>query len=180
MLLYKDVISGDELISDAYSLKVVDDVVYEVNCDMVQIKPGEVDIGANPSTEENEEILEDGVETVNNVIYSFRLVPTSYTKKDYQLYLKGYVKKLREHLQMNFPSRVEAFEKGVTTFVKKILANFKDYEFYVGESMNPDGWFYLNRCVLMSVGMVVLLNYREDGITPYMIFFKDGLKEEKL
>ncbi|CCJ29012.1 unnamed protein product [Pneumocystis jirovecii] len=167
MLLYKDVISGDELISDAYSLKEVDDVVYEVNCDMVQIKPGEVDIGANPSAEENEEVLEDGVETVNNVVYSFRLVPTSYTKKDYQLYLKGYMKKLREYLQVHSPDRVEAFEKGVTAFVKKILANFKDYDFYVGESMNPDG-------------MVVLLNYREDGVTPYMIFFKDGLKEEKL
>lgn len=29
-------------------------------------------------------------------------------------------------------------------------------------------------------GMVALLNYREDGITPYFTFFKDGLKEEKL
>jgi hypothetical protein len=26
-------------------------------------------------------------------------------------------------------------------------------------------------------GMVVLMNYREDGITPYMIFWKDGLRE---
>jgi hypothetical protein len=29
-------------------------------------------------------------------------------------------------------------------------------------------------------GMVALLNYREDGITPYFTFFKDGLVEEKL
>lgn len=29
-------------------------------------------------------------------------------------------------------------------------------------------------------GMVCLLNYREDGITPYFTFFKDGLKEQKL
>jgi hypothetical protein len=29
-------------------------------------------------------------------------------------------------------------------------------------------------------GMVALLNYREDGITPYFTFFKDGLAEEKL
>lgn len=27
---------------------------------------------------------------------------------------------------------------------------------------------------------VVLLNYREDGVTPYMTFWKDGLKEEKV
>ncbi len=43
----------------------------------------------------------------------------------------------------------------------------QDYEFYIGESMNPDA-------------MVALLNYREDGVTPYFTFFKDGLKEEKI
>ena len=28
--------------------------------------------------------------------------------------------------------------------------------------------------------MVVLLNYRDDGTTPYLVFFKDGLKVEKV
>jgi hypothetical protein len=28
--------------------------------------------------------------------------------------------------------------------------------------------------------MVVLMGFREDGLTPYMLFFKDGLEEEKL
>ncbi|EMR09209.1 hypothetical protein PNEG_02545 [Pneumocystis murina B123] len=167
MLLYRDIISGDELISDAYNLKEVDDVVYEVDCAMVQIKQGEVDIGANPSAEGDEEVAEDGVEIVNNVVYSFRLVSTTYTKKDYQVYIKSYLKKLKQYLQENRPDRVEVFEKGVTTFIKKVLANFSDYDFFIGESMDVDG-------------MVVLLNYREDGITPYMTFFKDGLKEEKL
>lgn len=27
---------------------------------------------------------------------------------------------------------------------------------------------------------VVLLNYRDDGETPYMVFWKHGLKEEKV
>ena len=39
-------------------------------------------------------------------------------------------------------------------------------KFFIGENMNPDG-------------MVALLDYREDGVTPYMIFFKDGLEMEK-
>jgi hypothetical protein len=35
---------------------------------------------------------------------------------------------------------ITAFEKGASKFVKeKLLPNFKDYEFYTGESMNPDG-----------------------------------------
>lgn len=35
---------------------------------------------------------------------------------------------------------ISAFEKGAQTYVKeKLLPNFKDFEFYTGESMNPDG-----------------------------------------
>ena len=44
--------------------------------------------GANPSTEEGEEALEDGATTVNNVVHSFRLQPTSFDKKSYLTYLK--------------------------------------------------------------------------------------------
>lgn len=33
--------------------------------------------------------------------------------------------------------------------------------------MNPDG-------------MIALLNFREDGITPYFTFWSDGMKEQKL
>ena len=28
--------------------------------------------------------------------------------------------------------------------------------------------------------MVALLNFHEDGLTPYMLFFQDGLIEEKV
>ncbi|POI19149.1 hypothetical protein CIB84_017107, partial [Bambusicola thoracicus] len=55
---------------------------------------------------------------------------------------------------------------GAAEQIKHILANFKNYQFFVGENMNPDG-------------MVALLDFREDGVTPYMIFFKDGLEIEK-
>lgn len=34
---------------------------------------------------------------------------------------------------------VTEFEKGASGFAKKIVANFKDYEFLIGESMDPDG-----------------------------------------
>ncbi|KAF8743207.1 TCTP family, partial [Rhizoctonia solani] len=167
MLLFKDVLSGDEIISDAYKLKEVDDVVYEVDCSMIVVKDGDVDIGANPSAEEQEEALEDGAKQVNNVVYSFKLQSTSFDKKSYLTYLKGYMKAVKTHLSTTKPDRVEAFEKGAQAYAKKIVANFKDFEFYTGESMNADG-------------LVLLLNYREDGITPYFIIWKDGLKEEKL
>ena len=31
----------------------------------------------------------------------------------------------------------------------------------------------------LEKGMIVLMNYREDQITPYFTYFKDGLVEEK-
>ncbi|KAI9481075.1 MAG: translationally controlled tumor protein [Benjaminiella poitrasii] len=167
MLLYRDIISDDELFSDAYPIKEIDDVAYEVDCKMITISEGDIDIGANPSAEGGDEDVDSTSETVNNVVYSFRLSPTSFDKKSYMTYIKGYMKTLKTKLSETNPDRIPIFEKNATTLVKKILANFKDYEFYVGESMNPDG-------------MVALLNYREDGVTPFFTFFKDGLTEQKL
>ncbi|KAI8136981.1 translationally controlled tumor protein [Fennellomyces sp. T-0311] len=167
MLLYNDIISGDEMFSDAYPIKLVDDIAYEVDCQMITISEGEVDIGANPSAEGGDEGVESTSQTVNNVVHSFRLTETSFDKKSYMSYIKGYMKALKAKLQESNPERIPVFEAKAAALVKKILGNFKDYEFFVGESMDPEG-------------MVGLLNYREDGVTPYFTFFKDGLKEQKL
>ncbi|KAI4526561.1 translationally controlled tumor-associated [Schizophyllum commune Tattone D] len=167
MLLYEDILTGDEMFSDAFPIKLVDDTVYEVDCQMIVVKEGDVDIGANPSQEEQDEAIENGAQQVNNVVHSFRLQSTQFDKKSYLTYLKGYMKAVKAKLAETNPDRVSAFEKGAADYAKKIIGNFKDYEFYTGESMNPDG-------------MVALLNYREDGTTPYFTFWKDGLKEVKL
>ena len=52
------------------------------------------------------------------------------------------------------------------SWAKNTLTTFDDYRWYTGESMNPDA-------------MVILSGYREDQITPFFVFFKDGLVEEK-
>ena len=39
------------------------------------------------------------------------------------------MKAVKTKLQETNPDRVEAFEKGAQNFAKKIVANFKDYEF---------------------------------------------------
>ena len=41
------------------------------------------------------------------------------------------------------------------------------HQFFTGDSMNP-------------IGMLGMLDFREDGVTPFMIFFKDGLEIEKV
>lgn len=85
------------------------------------------------------------------------------------LFFTGYMKAVKAKLQEKGDDEaVTTFEKGAQGWVKNtLLPNFKDWEFYTGESQDPDG-------------MVALLNYREDGVTPYIVFWKHGLKEMKV
>ncbi|KAI1330487.1 translationally controlled tumor-associated [Xylariaceae sp. FL0255] len=171
MIIFQDALSSgkDELLSDSFDFKEVDGVIYEADCAMIEIGAVDVDTGANASAEEADEGLEDSAQKVNNIVHSFRLQPTSFDKASYGAYLKGYMKKVLSHLKsINAPEeQVDAFKKGAAAYSKKVLSNFKDYEFYTGESMDVDG-------------MVVLLNYRDDGITPYVCVWKHGLSEMKV
>ncbi|KAH6681851.1 translationally controlled tumor protein [Halenospora varia] len=169
MIIYKDIITGDELMSDSYDMKEVDGTVYEINCDMIVEGAVSVNTGANASAEEAEEGVEDGAIQVNNVVNSFRLQQTSFDKKQYLSHLKTYMKKVKEGLKAKGAeeSVITDFEKGAQAYAKKIVGSFKNYDFYIGESMDPDG-------------MVILMNYREDGTTPYVTVWKHGLVAEKI
>jgi len=169
MIIYKDIITGDEIISDSYDLKEVDGAVYEVDCAMITLGAVEVNTGANASAEEADDGVEDGAVQVNNVVNSFRLNPTSFDKKQYLSHLKTYMKKVKDAMKEKGAGEAEitAFEKGAQSYAKKIVSNLKDYDFYIGESMDPDG-------------MVILMNYREDGVTPFVTVWKHGLTEMKV
>lgn len=51
------------------------------------------------------------------------------------------MKAIKDHLKASGKSEdeVKDFETKANAFAKKIIANFKDYDFFVGESLNPDG-----------------------------------------
>jgi len=169
MIIYKDVITNDELFTDAYPMKLVDDCMYEVEGKLVTIKGGidEALIGGNAAVEGgDDEGTADTDTTGINIVIANRLQPTPFDKKSYQIYIKGYMVELKKRLTETKPNRVDAFMKGAQSRVKWILQNFDDLQFYTGENMNPEG-------------MAVILGYREDGMTPYLCFFKDGLIEEK-
>lgn len=81
-------------------------------------------------------------------------------------YMKKVVAKLKENGADE--EKIKAFQTGAQSYyTKNIAPNFKDFDFYMGESMDAEG-------------MVLLLNYREDGITPYMTIWKYGLTEMKV
>jgi hypothetical protein len=51
------------------------------------------------------------------------------------------MKKVKEAMKAKGASddEVAAFQTGAGAYAKKIIGNFKDYDFFVGESMDPDG-----------------------------------------
>lgn len=102
------------------------------------------DTGANASAEEAAETLEDGESKVNNVINTFRLQNTSFDKKSYMGHLKTYLKKVKVAMKEKKNASdedIKKFETSAQAYVKKIIANIGDYEFYVGESMDPDAMY---------------------------------------
>lgn len=62
---------------------------------------------------------------------------------------------------------MKEFQKVAPGALKKILADWDDYDVYAGESMSEEG-------------MWVLINYREDGVTPFATIWKHGVDEMKV
>jgi len=180
MIIFKDLVSEDELFSDTFKLET-DDVFYKVKGKLTTEKDEVSDsmFGGNASAEDAAESYEtEGVSGIN-VVLAHKLVETSFTKKDYMRYIKNYMKQVKTKMEeTKTEEQVTAFTKNVTPVVKSILASFdnKDKEnppydhFFLGESMNDEG-------------MVVLCRYEDDDKGeehPYLYFFKDGLIEEKV
>uniref|UniRef100_A0A2K5RCS4 Translationally-controlled tumor protein n=1 Tax=Cebus imitator TaxID=2715852 RepID=A0A2K5RCS4_CEBIM len=165
MIIYRYLISHDEMLSDIYKIREI------VQGKMVSRTEGNIDdslIGGNASAESPEgKGTENTVITSVDIVMNHHLQETSFIKEAYKKCIKDYMKSIKGKLEEQRPERVKPFMTGAAEQIKHILANFKNYQFFISENMNPDG-------------MVALLDYREDGVTPHMIFFKDGLEMEKL
>ncbi|KAI0128382.1 translationally-controlled tumor protein, partial [Xylariales sp. AK1849] len=167
-----DIATDSELLSDSFPMKEVDGILYEVECAMITVGGESFDTGANASAEEGGEDLDDNVKKVNNIIHTFQLQDIPLTKADYKNHVKSFIKKVKKHMDETNASAEdkEAFKTKGQAFIMKVLKNFGDYECYVGEagpSENDDQ-------------QVLLLNYREDGVTPYFTVWKHGLSEMKV
>eukprot|EP00921_Rhytidocystis_pertsovi_P024840 GHVQ01040010.1.p1 GENE.GHVQ01040010.1~~GHVQ01040010.1.p1 ORF type:complete len:178 (-),score=23.44 GHVQ01040010.1:37-570(-) len=176
MLVYKDVFTGDEVCSESYPpLSPYDDasfkdIAFEVLSKRVE-KGGEdfgiannVDADAEAGTALGEGA--DGKETVIDVVDSFKLVECPMGKKDFQAYIRGYMLRLKGHLEKSKPERVEKFMSGAQALVKKILSEFDEYSFYMGESMDAEAG-------------LVISHYVGEEFAPRFIYMIDGLREEK-
>eukprot|EP01001_Neometanema_parovale_P011159 NODE_7398_length_769_cov_261.346749_g7156_i0.p1 GENE.NODE_7398_length_769_cov_261.346749_g7156_i0~~NODE_7398_length_769_cov_261.346749_g7156_i0.p1 ORF type:complete len:195 (-),score=78.44 NODE_7398_length_769_cov_261.346749_g7156_i0:184-690(-) len=168
MLIYRDIITKDEVLSDSFKITLVDDIVLEVETKYISLtEQNDFDIGANESAEEASESLESGSKNVIELVNNHNLCETSFDKKGFMSCIKVYMGKIKEHLQATNPDRIPAFQAGAQTFVKKVLAEFGEYAWYQGESQDPDA-------------MPIACRFSEDGMQQKFYFWKDGLKEEKV
>lgn len=174
MIIYKCIVTGDELFSDTFPIQKIDGF-YKVKGKHVT-RSDAVDerlLGANPSAEEAAEQSDASATSGIDVVVDGRLVETGFgSKKDFLAYFKSFVKVLLEKIKETQPDRdTEAFQASIQKAFKEALGMYKDLQFYQGESMDPDGT------------MVLLKWETPEGETdeiPYFYFFQDSIKEEKV
>merc|ERR1712002_1249508 len=171
MLVFKDIITGDEMFTDSYKYVEENDAFYKVIAKNITVKSDDIQLeGSNPSAEENADDFGGGDVTSGvDVCLHMRLAETSFgVKKEFIVYLKDYLKTLKEKLTAE--GKTEAVEKlpNIQKPIAEILKNFKDLQFFTGESGNPDG-------------MIAILDYQDiDGEERPVVFFpKYGIKMEK-
>jgi len=171
MIIYKDLFTGDELCTDSFKPKTHEEFecIYVVkakyitqNCDI-----DDALIGGNKSAEGGCEDVDASSVSGLDLVLSHKLCETGFgKKKEYQIYIKDYMKKLIEKVQETDPKvDLDQLKKQLATFVKHVLENFDNFQFFQGEKMDPEG-------------MILLLEYKDE--VPYFYLFKQGLEEEKV
>ncbi|KAF5736993.1 translationally controlled tumor protein [Tripterygium wilfordii] len=167
MLVYQDKTSGDELLSDSFSYKEVENgILWEVEGKWVVQGAVDVDIGANPSAEggDEDEGVDDQAVKVVDIVDTFRLQEQpAFDKKQFVTYMKRFIKNLTPKLDAEDQ---EKFKKNIESATKFLLSKLSDLQFFVGESMHDDA--------------TLVFAYYKDGATdPTFLYFAHALNEVK-
>ncbi|KAI0494360.1 hypothetical protein KFK09_024494 [Dendrobium nobile] len=167
MLIYQDILSGDELLSDSFpTTEIENGMLLEVQGKLVVQGAITVDIGANPSadgTDEGEDVDDQAIKVVD-IVDTFRLQDQSaFDKKQFVTFMKRYIKNLTPKLDAE---KQNLFKKHIEFATKFLLSKLSDLQFFVGESMHDDGG-------------LVFAYYKEGATDPTFLYFAYGLKEIK-
>lgn len=79
--------------------------------------------------------------------------------------------------------QINEFKSGAPNAVKKILANYDNYDVLMGSSMDADAMYVFSFCFLLQAANIhrhILIDFREDGVTPFATLWKHGLEEMKV
>lgn len=154
MIVYRDILSGDEMLSDAFKLvPVVDDEGNTVEglmmCEskMINKNSDDVDVGCGNAFggSGEDEGVDSAAVTVNNVIDGFQYTETQIgAPADFKAWIKEYmnavVLKLRE--KGTPKEEIQAFKASAPNVAKFFLKNFSDVQFYLGPSFCADSMVF--------------------------------------
>lgn len=189
MIIYKDIVTGDELFSDIFNPRPPsqdDDFVISVDAKMISRKTDEISdavFGGNASKEEQAEHVEGAkdqmdldiklnhnLEDVSNFFQEKKEV-TSYLKK----YCKNLATKLGEGECEGDKEKLQKFKDGCTSKEKKLDKFVRDWwtpdvSVYVGEHL--DYFAEEKACLLFG-------HWSEDQMSVKIYCLTAGLREEK-
>lgn len=170
MRVWKDIISGDEMVSDSYPYaEIYDGAALEVKGRFVTKKANEdFGVAANTDEGEDESKPDDSTVTVIDVVDGMRLGEIELDKKSFMAYIKTYLKAIKEKLEAaGKGDRVAAFQKGATELVKHLVSKWDEVQVFTGESGD---W---------EAGLAYCYQKEQTDAGPTFYFFLDGLKQEK-
>ena len=170
MRIYRCIFTNDEVLCDNdKKLEVQDGVVYVIHGKYVDV--GGEDYGISANVEEDaaegakDEAGASAKARVVDIVHQNRLVETAFDKASFGAYIKGYFKKLKEKLDEADPEVGKQFQAGAQVFMKKVLKDFGDYQFFLPESMSDEG---------------IIVLCRWDGEDAIFYYWRHGLKDEKV
>jgi hypothetical protein len=184
MLLYADLVTGDELATDALPMKELDGGILEIESERVVVGGEDIDIGRGNQFGggDPEEGADDAAETVINIVHSHSLKLANITKAEYKALIKAYWPRLKEKIEKQINDAESDYEKNqakeaynkfkanfpkLKEFVNEtIVKNFDEFEFYTGESQDLEG-------------MLIPARYVGEAVAPTLYMFLDGLRVEK-
>jgi len=181
MIIFKDLLTGDELFSDAFDFDpdFQDGTFYKLKVQKVKVGGAQLDgaaFGFNASEENPDEGTADAddIVTVWDVVDQHQLMEApQFDRNGFKAYFKPFAKAVASKL------KEEGREDDAKDFQKKALAGMKylvdmikkdDVEVWNGSSQNPDG----------SAGYINWETDANGDDVPFMLFFKHAVVSEKV
>jgi len=183
MIIYKDLVYENELFTDAYRPKLMDDGsdCFTWTSKQVTRKEGQIDdslIGGNASAEEAAEDTEVAVKSGFDFELDGNLEKQENWsgKKDFQGWFKIYAKKVITKLEATNADKVGDVKASAKKFMEKVLEFFKDkkdLDFYSGPGNDDED-------LGMVTGNIIVLLWNDDGMSGTAFCWAGGLKQEKV
>ncbi|KAH9258674.1 hypothetical protein BASA81_003176 [Batrachochytrium salamandrivorans] len=181
MIVYEDIVSGDQVLSDSYAQKPLQipvqgvataiPNVFAVQSRMVTKGPLEVNTGSNASKEETEEGVDDAAARVCDLKdpelgFGYE-GPQSYSMGEFEVLFKGWCKAVKEKIEASGQKPME-FMQAARAMYPAIKENYSNMEVYHPKSYSSETF---------------ILGFWDDEANevgaPKFIFFTPALKRIK-